>query len=135
LFNGTVASISSNELKLDFEITFPLLEIINENPCTVDLITGFANVLHKTGVLEKFNHCNVQKNHVATQIKEYSNDSVVFKCFVMKNRGTNAINIKKKKESHIKGIAKNKPFILETISNRNTLYALIIYPINIDMRL
>jgi hypothetical protein len=77
--------------------------------------------------LKECSHCNVQKNHTATQIKEYNNDPVVFKCFVAKNKGTNAINIKKKKESHINGTAKSKPFIPETRSSRNILYALDIY--------
>ena len=86
-----------------------------------------ASMLHKTGMLEECNHCSVQKNHTATQTKEYNNDSIVFKCLAAKNKEANAINIKKKKESQINGTAKSKPFILETSSNKNALYAFAIY--------
>jgi hypothetical protein len=91
-----------------------------------------TNMLHKTGILEECSHCNVQKNHTIIQTKEYNNDSIIFKCVAKKNKGTNAINIKKKKESQINGTAKSKPFILETSSNKNTLYALTIFLVNID---
>jgi hypothetical protein len=100
----------------------------------IKIIRNIKKILQMTLRLGECTHCNVQKNQVATQTKEYNNASIVFRYLVTENKGTNAINIKKKKLSHINGIAKSKPLILEANNNRDILRAVVICLTNIDMQ-